>query len=236
MITLDALKSLSPLDPANRIALFRTLLEQLALHLNSVGFATVPYKTGFPSEKLLSLPEDKREAIINQFVEYYDVCSRILAQKSDSDDRTMAWSMLVKMRLIPLSDVFSHIRPGDIIEIYNQDSVQVFRSFSFFKPVSYTLEELFVHEGWELYRRPETYYERTFSTCNSILKGEIDTTVFRCIDDHVVEEVFSENKTKAHVEEVFLSPLPKIGGGIGGFLHVFRAKLKEDQKESKYAP
>jgi PAS domain-containing protein len=223
MITLDRLQSVPDFDPSNRIELFRILLNEISKHLNAEGHSVVPYHPGYPSAKMLSLAPEKRDLIINQFTAYYDVCARALAQKANCDDRTMAWSMLVKMRLVPLSDVFDHIRPGDVIEIYNEDSVQVFRSFSFFKLISYTLEELFVHEWWELYRRPEEASRKAFEVCGNILRGEIDTTVLKCLEIHEVEEVFSQNKTSARVEEVLLSPLPRVGGEIGGFLHVFRA-------------
>lgn len=223
MLTLDALRENPQYDPSNHLEVFRILLDQIAGHLNANGYCVKAYQPGYPSAKLRSLTREKQDLIIKQFTDYYDVCARTLAQQANSDDRTMAWSMLVRMKLVPHSDVFDHIRPGDVIEIYNQDSVQVFRSFSFFRLISYTLEEFFVHEWWELYRRPEEASRKAFEICQNILRGGVPETVYECLDVHEVEEVFSENKTKARVEEVLLSPLPRIGGGIGGFLHVFRA-------------
>jgi PAS domain-containing protein len=223
MLSLDDLKSAASQNPSNSLEIFRVMLDQFAGHLNASGFSVKPYHPGYPSAKLRSLTAEKQSLIISQFADYYDVCSRTLAQKATSDDRTMAWAMLVRMKLVPLSDVFDHIRPGDIIEIYNQDSVQVFRSFSFFRLISYTLEELFVHEWWELYRRPEQASRSAFQIGAQMLSGEIAQTVLKYSDVHEVEEVFSQSKTKAQVEEVLLSPLPRVGGEIGGFLHVFRA-------------
>jgi hypothetical protein len=223
MRTLSALVSNSAFADAQVATRLRILLEEFAGQLRAAGYPISAYRGDFADNKLVSLPKEKLEGIYSSFAIFYDVCATTI-ESGDAEDRTMAWNMLLRMKLKPLSDVFGHIRDGDIIEIYNQDSVQVFRSFSFFHLVSYTLAELFGNEWWELYSRPEQANLQMMALGEKILKSELRETVLAGVAPHVVQEVFSEGRKKASITEVLLSPLMTADKSAGGFIHVFRVK------------
>lgn len=223
MKNLAALKQEPVFANGDLTAKLKILLESFAKQLQEAGYPIEPYKGSFPSERFLAMPEARKQGLYDTFSLYYDTCASTL-QTGQRDDRTMAWSMLLPLQLTPLSDVFSHIQKGDIIEIYNEHSIQVYRSFTFFKLVSYTLEELFTYEWWELYRRPQAINDRMFALGGQLFTADKHETIVEGVSSHVVEEIFSDRRKQAKITEVLLSPLIGRDNRVAGFIHVFRAE------------
>lgn len=173
--------------------------------------------------KFNSLPEQQQLGIVQALEGYVQQIRSALTEKIDitGDNSKHAWWAMAKLGLRCPDDLFSKIRATDVIEIYNQDSIQVFRSFEMFQFLSYSLSDIFAHEWTDLYTRDEFVFNRMFNLVGEILSGKVTGVINPNFPPHIVEEKFSEKKCWAKMKHRFFSPLFTAGGNIGGFLSAF---------------
>jgi hypothetical protein len=162
---------------------------------------------------------------INQALESYVQQIRLaLKEQVDitGDNCKHAWWALAKMGLRAPAGVFEQIHASDIIEIYNAESIQVFRSFEMFQYLSYSLSEIFAFDWLSLYERDEFVFRRILDTVKQVLEGKITGPTHTNFPPHVVEEKFSEKKCWAKMEHILISPLHYADGTIGGYVSTCR--------------
>ena len=88
-------------------------------------------------------------------------------------------------------DFWATVGPEDILEIYNDEGIQVFRTFNFFNASSYSLTDLLVNEWYVLWERPKFVLQKMFEYSNGILSGEMKGVVKMDIAKHIVKEIYS---------------------------------------------
>ncbi len=91
-------------------------------------------------------------------------------------------------------DFWKTVEPHDILEIYNDEGIQVFRTFNFFTSSSYSLTDLLVNEWYVLWERPKFVLKRIFEYSNGILSGEMKGVIKMDIPKHVVKEISSASE------------------------------------------
>ncbi|NJL24241.1 MAG: hypothetical protein HC902_03040 [Calothrix sp. SM1_5_4] len=65
-----------------------------------------------------------------------------------------------ELGLRPTADLFGELDKSDIIEIYSEEHIQLFRTFNMFECISYSLDELFSYEWWDLFQRDPAITEQ----------------------------------------------------------------------------
>ncbi len=88
-------------------------------------------------------------------------------------------------------DFWATVQPHDILEIYNEDGIQVFRTFNFFETSGYSLTDLLINEWYNLWERPKFVLQRIFEYSNGIMSGEMTGVVKMDISKHIVKEIYS---------------------------------------------
>ena len=68
-------------------------------------------------------------------------------------------------------DFLTKIRDGAIVEMYNCDHRQIYRSWSFFSYCSYSLADILVYDWNTLYARPAWVVSRCFTDICDVLEG-----------------------------------------------------------------
>ncbi len=91
-------------------------------------------------------------------------------------------------------DFWKTVEPHDIIEIYNDEGIQVFRTFNFFTNSSYSITDLLVNEWYVLWERPKFVLQKIFEYSNGILSGEMKGVIKMDIPKHVIKEISSESE------------------------------------------
>lgn len=91
-------------------------------------------------------------------------------------------------------DFWAKVSPDDILEIYNDEGIQVFRTFNFFNASSYSLTDLLVNEWYVLWERPKFVLQKMFEYSNGIMSGEIKGVVKMDIAKHIVKEIYSASE------------------------------------------
>ncbi len=135
-----------------------------------------------------------------------------------------AWNAVKKNSLVICSDIFDKIDREDIIEIWDLEGRQLFRSFHALRYFSYTLEELTKYPFYELFERDlaiEAAYAAEFVR---VLKGEVQSTYRLPIPTHLVRERLSTRHNVSEITPKYVSPLKDKNGRVVAFFHTCSAR------------
>lgn len=185
------------------------------------GLALVPFHdASLPYFQKLS--SDARAALTRQVTEYVDVMS-----ESSIEDRSVLrnsrtlWRMLGRLRWRPAPDLFESLRDEFVIEIYDADGLQIFRSFNFFPLCTYTLEEIYTLPWFELYDRDEARFGQTLDIVRDVLTQPQLGTRPMVGGVHEVRERKGPVRRCTTIRPEVISPLHDSGGDVCGFVHSF---------------
>lgn len=187
---------------------FIALSMSLAKMLQNVGLKTQAGLEGFPHFNQLTNLE--KTTAIERLQFYYDLCmEQLIEGQSLRDSKKFTWRALVKLGLSPQSDLLDRIGEGDIVEIYNEEQVQLFRNLEFFDICSYTLEELFCIQWWRLFQRDEAVSSEILKLVNDLYSKKYPNGVAGPLPQHTVLECLSRDKFKIDFFMKYIGPLYK---------------------------
>lgn len=201
--------------------LFANTLREISSALKKWEVNTIPYNHE-SCEYFRSLPCEAARIVANgaestlASIQKAEKLNVPLVDRSHS----ILWWALKEMHMIPRSDVFALLEENDVVEVYNGQSIQVFRTFNLFRYLSYTLEELMCFEWFRLFERDDEITRSMLKVGDDILSGKVMRTHFPNFPSHYVTEKFSATRMRTLVQHRFISPLSDGGGGIAGFLNV----------------
>lgn len=210
------------------------------LYVESLGdFSELAKRYGYPLEpfarhgksRFLGFSKERQAAVLNglwlQLASYNDCIENNL--DIGRGGSKIAWWAIRDLKLRPLSDLFSSISDNDVIEIYDANHVQIFRSFNFLQGVSYSLDELLTYEWWELYLRDHEVTSNMVETVTHMLRSDSHQTIARPFPRHYLSERFSIRKKRAEIESRLLSPLFDTYGRMAGYVNTFHLISVVDQ-------
>lgn len=118
-----------------------------------------------------------------------------------------------------------------VIELYNRDSVQLFRSLNFFNTCGYSLLDLCVHEWFILWERPRKVMEQVHSIVNNVLTGDSHDSYQMNVPRHIIRETYDDGTTQPFlprsmlVEFKEMIPAYSPQGTIAGFVVTSTCKV-----------
>lgn len=196
----------------------------------------VPNSDVFTFRHFDQLPLKQQEAILKALSFCQDLYQQILATEvirqnelSLSDEIRFCRKALKKLGWkLKDESFFNLIRDeNDVIEIYNKNYNQVYRSFSFFKYCCYSILDLLTYEWSELYDRPAHVNEMLFKFGKQMFT-EDGTTMPYNIPPHVLIEKNEHLSRYFEVEMKYGSPvLDEVTNEPVGFISTFQAKELE---------
>lgn len=185
---------------------FKVLADDLAMLLQAAGLKTKAYHEGTPYFAALTV--DKKMVVLEHLRFYRDLCAEQLQEgKSLRDSQTFTWRALKKCNLVPNANFLSQVTSGDIVEIYNESGIQLFRNLEFFELCSYTLEDLYCCEWWRLYRRSDRVINILMNCCSEIFANEHPQGVHYPVHKHELEEIASIDRNRICMDVKFVGPL-----------------------------
>jgi hypothetical protein len=191
--------------------------------IGQTGLAIVPFHEGRESRFESLEPGVQTQLIADLELQVKILHAGLNEGIAPYDDRRMAWWALRSFGFQPGSDTFEKIDFTDVIEIYNRDHKQIFRSLNFFRFLSYSLDEICTFQWWELYGRDADITARMIEVSQGLISGTLGVTVdYGGI--HWVDEKFSERGFRTQIEPRMAAPLLFADGSglVGGYLNVFR--------------
>lgn len=164
--------------------------------------------SSYALEIFLRMSLGVQRKILTSFSSYLELCQDFRAQRQDLRDAPkLTWAFLKRNGLQPTSNLFSSFRRDDVIEIYNMDHVQIFRSLNFFDAVDVPLFDLLVLDWMCLYKRAPEIESKIFFQMKTALKKPQRTWKFEDVPGHVLHERFSADRKEYFVEMRFQTPL-----------------------------
>jgi hypothetical protein len=215
-------------------------IETVFYVLMQFGIPTRPYSLQ-SVETLLSLNDERQLRILTALRRWTEV----IASKEFTQQRALDFLTEVRMVEKAISQLDFKLedhswlasKEEQIIEVYNLEAVQLYRSLSFFKTCGYSLLDLCIHEWYNLWERPQKILQDMNRNLESLLSG-IKKDSDPGIAPHLVLETFNDGATQPFLPRaVFVNftglyPLYRDSGHIGGFVLTSTAKVVSEGEES----
>jgi hypothetical protein len=172
--------------------------QNLSSYLKLCGYIVPPFSE-LAEKKLGRLPESQIQKVNYNI----NALNQILALSLNNSDtgtpeiplihpeRNLIEKALQFYNLKIRHDFWATVQPHDIVEIYNDEGIQIFRSFNFFETSGYSLTDLLVNEWYVLWERPKFILQEIFRYSNGIFSGEMNQVTRMAIPKHVVKEIYS---------------------------------------------
>lgn len=172
---------------------FIKLADNLASLLNSFEIPCKSYQKNLPH--FSTLFNEKKIAAISNIKFYYDLClEHVNEGYSLKDNPSFIWRAFRHFGYTPTSDLFAQIKDHHIVEVYTDEGLQIFRNLKYFDYCSYTLEELYTLEWYNLYERPVEMQTMAAESFGKIFKSEKTTNFRPDIQKHIVKELQSSDR------------------------------------------
>lgn len=221
---LDSLSTSSKTENIDtRCEAFRTLCRQYCDFAHRAGVTIPPFRDN-SNRRFTDLPEPVQNAILDNLRDSISITERAIKTgvNIEKETRALTWWALLKLKLRPRSDLFSHLNDSDIIEIYDANNIQVFRTFNMFQCISYTLEELFTYQWFELFKRDQNVTDQLVSMATQLLNAETSDIIFPELPPHFIEDLFGPRRTCSEIQTRLGAPLYTPQNKVGGYLSATR--------------
>ncbi|WP_374073873.1 hypothetical protein [Bdellovibrio bacteriovorus] len=187
---------------------FKALSQRVCMMLATEGVHRKPYLEGLPHFTIL--PIEKKQEIVENLTFFKELCEEQISEGYKlKDNSSFTWRAFRKLNYVPRADVFNYMSDEDLVEIYSYDSKQLYRNFKFFECCSYTLEELYSVEWWNLYERDPAMTMKIFDAAAKVISGEIEGSYVPGIEPHTLREIRGENGMTFMQQLKLISPLKK---------------------------
>jgi hypothetical protein len=204
---------------------YQKVVNDIAQLVTANGYELIGFREDTNS-RFSELPNQVQPLIIAGLEAFLNLC--LSAEKEGAelkgDSHPAAWWVIRRLGWRPMSDVFSSIKSGDTIEIYDKNHVQVFRSFNMFRCISYSLDELVTYDWPLLYEREAWVQDMMLKMGERLVTEPNVGTILNPFPDHSVTERFSAKRRQAYCTSRLVSPLFDSSGKVSGYMNVLKAE------------
>lgn len=181
-------------------------MNRLYQQLTNAGFKLTPPFSGPPLSRPAGSGGRDEASVLDNLKIRLAVVEAALQQDVDlADNKGMFWVACRRFNLRPSQSFLDLIESDDVLEIYTLDFKQMFCSFNFWSMVSYSLDQVFANEFWELYGRDSRINDEIGSTISRALRQR--TTVAYETPPHVMQELASPAQYRFEMTLGYVAPL-----------------------------
>lgn len=138
-------------------------------------------------------------------------------------NKNQLWAYLAANKLKYPLNLFDYIIDGDVIEIYDNENKQVFRSYEFFKHCTFSLDELFSIPWDKLYHRDSEHvdeYMRLLSILKESKSNEV--LIVNTVPPHWVSQRHPNRTISHYLQSKVICLIYDLQGNMKGYLHTQR--------------
>lgn len=171
-----------------------------------------------------SLSGEQKKNIIKQLQDYVTSCE--LANQRGihlKETKRLLKYHLGLLGLVAPKSLLDSLDDGDVVEAYNLDQVQIFRSVVFLELCHYTLADVLTHEWYHLYERDDVINKMIVENINKVLHENNDL-VWSGIPEHSMVEKFSDPRGVFRCWLKYFSPIFSGPNQRAGFVCTIGAK------------
>jgi hypothetical protein len=181
------------LDPANR-----RLIEaatRFAVLLDRMGYPAQAYSES-ALQKMAVTPNFQKELIASHLESWSEWIEPLDPSKSYENEIALLMRALGKHGFDLDAEFFKKIEKDQIIEFYDEDMIQLYRSFNFYKITGYSILDISLYEWYVLWDRPRQAMESIGAELQEALKTHIPVKDFQT-KTHLVREIFNAAQSKS---------------------------------------
>lgn len=184
--------TLSPID----IELL-TKIQHYAYVARKLGYAcTVSSEKSI--QQLIEIPTSKKREILQSIGLYLEWMSECDIEELKINEKSFLLAALSHYGLEADDDLLNTIDEETVVEVYNENMVQLFRSFRLLDLTAYSLMDLSVFEWYVLWQRPHLVIEQMQNEIQAVMKNETPFKPFR-ISPHLLKETLNTGLTEPFV-------------------------------------
>jgi hypothetical protein len=154
--------------------------------------------------RFFALPAEVRSQIMESWQGQSTFIEGALEQGLDIyDEVEMLKYAAGKLCLLGDSSLFTQVEKDDVVEIFNSDFVQIYRSYNCFALCNYSLLELATYPFFELYDRPATILDKLVAACEPLFQGKRGFSDLSEMPEYSLRELMTEEGTVFSMRERF---------------------------------
>ncbi len=207
------------------IATFKSLSESICKLVHDEGIVIRPYSNPrLPF--FLSLDEAEQKSALANLKAYLDICESVKAKGySLKDTRLLTDEALERLNLSADKKDLNVIKHNHLVEIYNLQHTQIFRSFRFFEVSSYTLEDICCRKWWHLYERSAENESLIQKIVADFLATENKTALKVKMPQHLIREKDTLERLIVRTQLLWIIPLFR-GTELAGLMAIEESSLE----------
>jgi hypothetical protein len=201
------------LKSAQNTRLLETL-SRFAQLLNHFGYTVDSYSEA-SLKKLTEIPNDKKEQISLYFENWSNwIDPEKNPGPTDDIEKRCLQKALDYYKLQASDEFWKTLEKDQIIELYGEDMVQLYRSLSFFKVTGYSLLDISVFEWYVLWHRSAKAIEETMKDGQQVIRNYTPVKKFE-IPKQLIHEVYDVGgQDEAFVPRTVLAEFMYLGSLI----------------------
>lgn len=217
---MELLKIIPEVESSNLVEDMRLELDLFVVTAAKFGVDVVPY--GDPALlHFQKVPAAIQKVLLHAARVYRVICEEFFREEIFVERDQI--ELLAKKAKIQISkDYLDNIVDGDVVEIYDSNSSQLFRTINFFRVCSYTLEELYSIPWYELYHRDQFFQKQNESLMIKMVTEKISGPQAIPVKPHHVEELRSKRMYRVLMQPKYMSRLDNSQGEMIGYASSFR--------------
>jgi hypothetical protein len=179
---------------------------------------------------LLGLGEDTRKMILQRLQSWKTILESPNVSLENVDEKILVDKALGYFNFNLKNHDWDNTSHDEIIEIYNLEGIQLYRSLNFFQTCGYSLLDLCVNEWFVLWERPRAVVEKISKTIEGLITGQKTNPTVE-IPPHLIRETYDDGTTQpfcpraAVVEFKNIYPAYGNSGEIIGFVVTSKGRL-----------
>lgn len=152
--------------------------------------------------------------------------------KGEYNEIKMFGFALKHFNLLFSSDFLDRIKNGNLIEIYDEDYIQRYRSYSFFGVCNYSILELSTYPWYELYERPSQITQALLGYAAELMEGKSSfISLEGKVPEHILQEKFTDERAAFMISDSFLAKTKSTLTGLSYMIVVKNATEVQAKRE-----
>lgn len=209
-------------------------LQKIAQLIRARGYACRAYSPK-AVDRFRTLSIDKKEMLASQLkgvISLILTCAEFETPVGEHPEKIFV-EHAVKFNNLELRDkeFWNRLQKDDVIEVYNSENIQLFRTFNFFKISSYSLLDLLTLEWFLLWERPSFVLNGLIQAATEMMQGQMKTATQLNSSRHILKEIYNDDTfgfkcSSVLVDPGLACPLYEPGSDqVKGFLFTLRGKV-----------
>lgn len=167
-----------------------------------------------------SLPRSTQWELVSMVESQASFMEGALEQNIDGCDEVAMLKYAVRRLSLDAEDeVLNEIRSGDVVEIFDQNHTQIYRSYSCFSLCNYSLLELAAYPWFDLYERSSLVAKNLIDISNAILSGASFIRLNN-FPEYSLREALTEERALFALQERFMALIKSAVNGQNYILSV----------------